>query len=143
MILDANLLLYATDRASAQHEVAAAWLTGVLNGDVAVGLPWQTIGAFLRISTHPRVSRQPLSADLAWAIVESWLDAPPTWIPSVTEATAQIYGELNRRIGITGNLVPDGQLAALALQHGVELMSADGDFARFPGLRWRNPLKDG
>lgn len=140
MIVDANLLLYAVDESSPFHDRAAEWLEVTLNGDVAVGLPWQTIGAFLRISTHPRVSERPLDAAAAWGLVESWLAAPPTWIPAAGEATARVYGELNRQVRITGNLVTDGQLAALAIEHGVELASGDGDFARFPGLRWRNPL---
>lgn len=105
-----------------------------------MGLPWQTIGAFLRISTHPRVAAHPLTAESAWEFVQSWLGLPSVWIPAAGRATARIYDDLNRRVGITGNLVPDGMLASQAIEHGVELVSADGDFARFPGLRWRNPL---
>ncbi|MFT3851509.1 MAG: hypothetical protein QM733_02005 [Ilumatobacteraceae bacterium] len=82
----------------------------------------------------------PLTAAQAWDYVEAWLAAPPVWVPAADEATARVYGALNQQVPITGNLVTDGQLAALAIQRGVELMSADGDFARFPGLRWRNPL---
>lgn len=140
MLLDANLLLYAVDSSSRFYTPAAAWLEETLNGDVAVGLPWQTIGAFVRIVTHPRIAAHPLGALEAWNHVERWLAASPVWVPPATAATARIFGELTARIGVTGNLVPDAQLAALALEHGVELLSADGDFARFPGLRWRNPL---
>ena len=72
--------------------------------------------------------------------MRAWLEAAPTWIPPATEATARVYGDLASRLSITGNLVPDAMLAALAIEHGLELWSADTDFARFPGLRWRNPL---
>lgn len=65
MLVDANLLLYAVDRTSDHHEVAPAWLTSVLNGTTRVGIPWQTIGAFLRIVTHPRVTTQPLTGAAA------------------------------------------------------------------------------
>jgi toxin-antitoxin system PIN domain toxin len=140
MILDANVLLYAVDSSSRFHAAASGWLVRVLNGDVAVGLPWQTIGAFVRVSTHPRVSDRPLSGAEAWSYVDAWLAAPPSWIPPATEATARVYSELNRQVPITGNLVTDAQLAALAIENGVELISNDGDFSRFPGLRWTNPL---
>ena len=140
MLLDANLLLYAVDSSSRFHPAASEWLERVLNGSVAVGIPWQTIGAFVRISTHPRVSERPLSGAEALSHVDAWLAAPPSWIPPATEATARVYSELNRQVPITGNLVTDAQLAALAIENGVELISNDGDFARFPGLRWTNPL---
>jgi len=142
MLLDANVLLYAVDSRSPFHQAAADWLEDAMNGDTRVALPWQTIGAFVRISTHPRVSDRPLTSERAWAYVEAWLGAGPTWIPSATEMTARRYGELSKLVPITGNLVTDAMLAALALEHGLELISADGDFARFPGLRWRNPLAD-
>lgn len=140
MILDANLLLYATDLRSPHHAIVGPWLTQVLNGDRRVGLPWQTIGAFLRIVTHPRIIATPLEAAAAQGLVEAWLSAPATWVPSATEQTARIYGQLARAHQVTGNLVPDAQLAALALEHGVAVASADSDFARFPEVTWFNPL---
>ncbi len=142
MILDANLLLYAVDRKSPHHDAAAGWLTHTLNGVERVGLPWQTIGAFLRISTHPRVSTRPLTAAQAQEFVDAWLDVAAVWIPPATESTALAYAELTRRHHVTGNLVPDAQLAALALEYGVPVASADSDFARFPEVRWLNPLAE-
>lgn len=143
MIVDANLLLYAVDENCAQNAAAAAWLQQTLDGDRRVGLPWQTIGAFLRIVTHPRVTANPLTAGDAWRYVEDWLAVPVVWIPPATETTARVYARLGAQVEITGNLVPDAQLAALALEHGVEIASADTDFMRFPGLRWTNPLGRG
>ena len=140
MLLDANLLLYAIDGRSAHNEAAAAWLETILNGDRRVGIPWQTLGAFLRISTHPRVTLNPLTSDEAMRYVRSWVEAEPVWIPPATERTALVLGGLMARYHITGNLVPDAQLAAIAIEHGLELLSADMDFARFKELRWRNPL---
>jgi toxin-antitoxin system PIN domain toxin len=140
MIVDANLLLYAVDENSAHNAAAAAWLQETLNGDGRVGLPWQTIGAFLRIVTHPRVSDNPLSGTDAWRYVADWLALPVVWIPPASEMTARVYAKLCAQVEVTGNLVPDAQLAALALEHGVEIASADTDFVRFPGLRWTNPL---
>jgi len=140
MIVDANLLLYAVDEDSVHNAEAAAWWEETLNGDSRVGLPWQTIGAFLRIVTHPRVTTSPLSGAEAWRYIADWLAVPVVWIPPATETTARVYARLCGRVEITANLVPDAQLAALALEHGVEIASADTDFMRFPDLRWTNPL---
>ena len=134
MLLDANLLLYAVDRSSAHHRPAATWLTAALNGERRVGLPWQTIGAFLRISTHPRVSAHPLNGAAAWGHVADWLATDPVWIPPATERTAAVYERLLDGTQITGNLVPDAQLAALAIEHGATLGAFDRDFERFAGL---------
>jgi uncharacterized protein len=140
MLLDANLLLYATDSSSTHHDAAASWLTETLNGDRRVGMPWQTIGAFLRIATHPRVMTNPLDGPQAWAFVEDWLAVDTVWIPPVSRHTAAVLRRLVHSAGVTGNLVPDAQLAALAIEHGLTIYSADPDFARFPEVRWVNPL---
>jgi toxin-antitoxin system PIN domain toxin len=141
VLLDANLLLYAVDTDAPEHAPAAEWLTRVLRGDRRVGLPWSTIGAFLRISTHPRIYDRPLSSDEATRFVSEWLDAEPTWIPPTTRATFAQYAALTAEVAVTGNLVPDALLAALALEHGLTVLSADTDFARFPGVRAENPLR--
>lgn len=141
MLLDANLLISAVNLDDPQHDAASAWLADTLNGDRRVGLPWQTIGAFVRIVTHPRINRSPLTPAAAWSIVQHWLDSPLVWVPPATERTAAVYRRLNDRTPLTGNLVTDGQLAALAIEHGVTLMSTDTDFARFDEVVWRNPLR--
>lgn len=140
MLVDANLLLYAVDRSTAQHAAAREWLAGVLNGRRRVGLPWQSIGAFLRIITHPRVTARPLTGAEAWRFVQDWLDADPCWIPPAGERTAAVYAELAAARPVTANLVPDAMLAALAIEHGLTVMTADTDFGRFPEVRWVNPL---
>lgn len=140
MILDANVLLYAVDDESVHHDAAARWLTDALNGNQRIGFPWQTLGAFLGIATHPRVSSRPLSAAAAQDHVDAWMAMPVSWVPPTSQRTAHLYGLLARRHHVTGNLVPDAQLAALALEHGVAVVSADSDFARFPEIRWVNPL---
>lgn len=141
MLLDANLLLYAVNRSSAQHEAAAAWLTEQLNGARRVGLPWQSLSAFLRIATHPRAFASPLPPATAWQRVADWLAAPTAWQPEPGPRHADILGELIARHDVRGNLVPDAQLAALAIEHGLEVCSTDTDFARFPEIRWTDPLR--
>jgi toxin-antitoxin system PIN domain toxin len=140
MLIDADLLLYAVDSSAPQHAAAKAWLTEQLNGARRVGLPWQSLGAFVRISTHPRAYERPLSPKAAWERVSDWLAAPAAWIPHPGPGHAQLLGELIATYDVRGNLVPDTMLAALAIEHGLTLWSADTDFARFRELRWENPL---
>jgi hypothetical protein len=140
MLVDANILLFATDEASPFHEPAADWLTERLNGSRRVGLPWQSLGAFLRISTHPRIGPRPLSPDEAWNQVEAWLGADAAWIPAPTERHAEVLRSLVLSYHLRGNAVADAQLAALAVEHGLSVCSADTDFARFREIEWENPV---
>lgn len=141
MLLDANLLLYAIDERAARHEVARAWLTEQLNGARRIGIPWQSLAAFLRIATHPRAFERPLAPAVAWAQATDWLAAPAAWIPAPGPSHAELLGGLIERYQVASNLVPDAQLAALALEHGLTVCSADTDFARFKEVRWANPLE--
>lgn len=140
MLVDANILLYAVDRSSPFNERASQWLVDALNGTRRIGLPWQSLGAFLRIATHPRVTADPLTPVQAWGFVQAWLDAEPTWIPPTTERTAAILGELVREVPASGNLIPDAQLAAIAIEHGLAIVTTDTDFARFPTVRTHDPI---
>lgn len=140
MIVDANILLYATDRTSRFHGIARDWLERALNGPGWVGLPWQSLVGFLRIATHPRAVAQPLSAADAWRHIESWLAADVAWVPVPTERHGEVLGRLITANDIRGNLVTDAHLAALAIEHGLGVCSADSDFARFPEVRWVNPV---
>ncbi len=140
ILVDANVLVYAHSRSFVQHEPARVWLDARLNGSAPVGLPWPSVLAFVRVICNPRVLDRPRSPSEAWSQVEAWLDCPPAWIPLPTERHREALGALLRVAVPRGNLVPDAHLAALAIEHGLTLCSTDGDFARFPGLRWENPL---
>jgi toxin-antitoxin system PIN domain toxin len=140
ILVDVNVLIYARNTADPHHVRAVAWLDDRLNGTARVGLPWMTLLGFLRISTHLGAFRYPLTMSEAWAQVRDWLSADPAWIPQPTERHTEILEQLLGQPGVLGNLVPDAQLAALAIEHGLTLCSTDGDFARFPGLRWENPI---
>jgi toxin-antitoxin system PIN domain toxin len=141
ILVDANLLIYARSATSADHAAARAWLDSRLNGSAPVGLPWPSLLAFVRITTNPRIYPQPLTMDAAWEQVEAWLDCEPSWIPAPTERHRALLGPLLARATGRADLVTDAHLAALAIEHGLTLCSTDGDFARFPGLRWQNPLR--
>ncbi len=142
MLVDANLLLFAVDSTAPSHDRAMAWLEERLNGDRRVGLPWESLTAFLRIATNPRASDHPLKPANAWRFVEDWLAAPTTWIPLPTDNHADVFGGLVRKYHLAGNLIPDAHIAALAIEHGLEVCSADTDFARFTEIGWRNPLAE-
>ena len=129
-----------SNRASPEHDVAAGWLEDQLNGDERVGLPWESLTSFHRLTTHPRVMPRPLTGNDAWDMIGAWLGSPVAWIPQPTERHAEVLGGLVQRYRVTGNAVPDAHLAAIAIQHGLEICSADTDFARFSEIRWRNPL---
>ena len=140
MLVDANILNYAADRQSPDHRRAAAWLTDQINGDGRIALPWSSLTAFLRITTHPRASSRPLAPAEAWSFIEDWLAAEAVWIPAPTDRHADVLGSLIAKYRPSGNLVPDTDLAALAIEHGLAICSADTDFARFSEVRWHNPL---
>jgi len=140
MLIDANILLYAVDERSTHHRRAKAWLTEQLNGPRRVGLPWQSLAAFLRIATHPRAFEHPLDPPTAWQLVTNWVEAPAAWVPEPGPDYARLLGALVVGHEVRGNLVPDAVLAAIALEHGIPVCSADTDFARFTEIQWINPL---
>lgn len=141
MLLDANVLLYSVDEESHFHEPARHWITGALNGPQRVAIPWTSLWAFVRIVTNPRALANPLTPPQAWEHVEDWRNAPATWIPSPGPGHAAILKDLITRYDLRGNLVSDAVIAALCLEHGVAVVSADSDFARFPEVTWINPLR--
>lgn len=140
ILVDANLLVYAHVRSFAQHARAGTWLDQKLSDNAPVGLPWESLVAFLRIVTNPRIFERPESIELARQQVAAWLDCEVVWIPQPTERHASVLEILLDATSARANLVHDAHLAALAIEHGLLLCSTDGDFARFPGLRWENPL---
>lgn len=140
MLVDANILLYATDSASRFHDDARAWIEDALNGSRRVAIPWVSITAFLRIATNPRAMREPLSPLDAWAIAEAWLDAEPVWTPDPGPGYRATFARLVTDLDLRANLIADAALAALCIEHGLAIVSADTDFARFSEIEWINPL---
>jgi uncharacterized protein len=140
ILIDANILIYAHVNSFAQHSRAREWLDQQLNATAPVGLPWASVLAFLRLVTNPRVFERPEPMRDAWQQVRTWLSSETAWVPQPTERHAELLGEFLAEPGVHGNLVPDAHLAALAVEHGLTLCSTDGDFARFEGLRWVNPI---
>jgi uncharacterized protein len=142
ILLDANLLIYAHASESPHHEGARGWLEEVFNGPAKVGLPWPTLLGFARLMGNSHVVQSPLPLRQAWAQVESWLTLPSTWIPLPTDRHREILAGLLEGES-RPDLANDAHLAALAIEHGLAVASTDGDFARFRGVRWENPLRPG
>ena len=141
ILVDANILLFAEDQQSPQHEAACSWWDAQLSGASPVCLSWTVLIAFIRIATNPGVFNRPLSLDQALTRVQSWMDQPCTRIVHSTERHWAVFRKLLVEGQAVANLVTDAHLAALAIEHGCELNSTDSDFSRFPGLKWKNPLK--
>jgi toxin-antitoxin system PIN domain toxin len=140
ILTDANLLLYTYNRDAAEHNTARQWLEEQLSAPDLFCFSWQTITAFLRISTNARAFAQPLTIVEATEIVTDWLERPQSVILTPGERHWEIFRELLSTGQATGPLVMDAHLAALSIEHGCILATTDRDFARFPGLQTINPL---
>lgn len=138
---DVNLLIYALDESSPRHDQAHPWVQELFSGSGTVALSWTVMLGFVRLTTRPQVMQAPLTADEALDIVDGWLACPNVVVVHPTDRHAAVLRELLGPLGTAGNLTTDAHLAALAIEHGAELCSCDADFSRFPGLRWRDPLR--
>lgn len=140
ILVDANILIYAVNEDAALHQKAKSWLESVLGGPETLGLSWTVVLAFLRLTTRPGVFQKPLLPQTALELVERWLMEPAVVTVEPTAQHLRVLRDLLLPLGTAGNLTSDAHLAALAIEYGASLCSSDSDFARFPRLRWRNPL---
>jgi toxin-antitoxin system PIN domain toxin len=139
VVVEANVLLYAVDTASTHHERSLTWLERSLAGAEAVGFAWVALLAFIRVGTNPSILPNAMSVDEATGQVQGWLDAAAAVVVEPTTRHADLLRGLLAETGAAGNLTTDAHLAALAIEHGADLVSFDRDFARFPGVRHRQP----
>lgn len=140
IIVDVNLLVYAVNTLSMKHRAARKWWESVLSRGETIGLPLQVVLGFIRLTTRPGIGMNPVPIGEAFNIVEDWLKSPTVSLIEPGERHLLILRTLLMEARIAGNLTSDAHLAALAIEHHAELYSADRDFARFRGLRWRDPL---
>jgi toxin-antitoxin system PIN domain toxin len=140
ILVDANLLVYAANQSAPEHDAARSWLDERLGGTARVGLPWPSLLAFVRLVSNPAILRHPVTPGDAWRQVRDWLSCEVAWLPLPGDRHRELLGELLALPFVTSRLVPDAHLAALAIEHGLTLCTTDGDFARFPRLKWENPL---
>lgn len=140
IVLDVNLLIYAYDTTCKDHGKALKWLEEVFSGDEIIGLPWQTISASLRILTYAGTYGERFTMDRAIAIVEEWRALPQVRTLPQGNCYWKIFREMLLQGDVRGKLTTDAALAATTIEYGGVLYTNDRDFARFPGLRWVNPL---
>lgn len=141
MILpDVNVLLYAFRRDSVRHSEYHKWLEAIVNSDAAFGISPQALASLVRISTHPAVYLNPSTLDEAVAFCDAILEAPNCSVVQPRERHWAVFTDLCRQARAKGNLVQDAWFAALAIESGCEWVTTDHDYARFPGMRWREPF---
>ena len=140
IVPDTNMLIYAFNVRADKHEPARHWWEGVINGTERVGIPWVVSTAFVRLLTSRRMLARPVATAQAIDWVSGWFEFPHIVPVNPGPQHMAHLGRLLEAVGVGGNLVTDAHLAAIAIEYQAELHSNDSDFARFPGLRWRNPL---
>ncbi len=140
IIPDVNILVHAYNSDSPRHPAARHWLERTLSQPRPVGLPWVSMLGFLRIMTSRAILKNPMYPADATRRVRSWLSVPSVQVLHPGEHHAETLFGLLERLGAAGNLTTDAHLAALAIEYQAEVATTDADFARFPGLRWFNPL---
>lgn len=141
IVVDVNLLLYATVDSFPQHDQARAWWEGCINGGMPIGLPAPSLFGFVRLATNRRVLEIPMTAPEAVGYVREWLEQPNVSFLGPGPRHVEIALGLLERLGTAGNLTTDAQLAATAIEHDADMFSNDADFARFSDVRWSNPLR--
>lgn len=141
ILVDVNLLVDATMTTAARHGAARPWLQEHLSGTARVGLPWAVLTGFVRVVGQPRAWERPLPVGDAIDVVRSWLARPCTWVPEPGPRHVDLFAAL-LSAQPSVRLVSDAHLAAIAVEHGLQLCSQDRDFARWQdqGLRSRDPL---
>ncbi len=140
IVPDANLLIYAYDEMAVQHRGARIWLGKILSEQELVGVPWQTVSAFIRITTNYRLTGDRFSTERAIGIVQQWMNRRHVRLLSPSERHWSIFQRMLIDGEVRGPDATDAQLAALTIEYGGVLHTTNRDFARFPGLRWINPL---
>ena len=140
IVVDANLLIYSYDLDSAHHKKSLSWLEELLSGAEAVGLPWQSVSAFLRVITNRRLSGMRVTLEQAVQVVDEWLQQPNVQVLVPADQHWSVLRQMILEGRASGPLVSDAEIAAITIEQGAVLHTTDRDFARFPGLRWKNPL---
>jgi toxin-antitoxin system PIN domain toxin len=140
ILFDVNVLVYAFRRDTQRHAEYNEWLNDRVRAREPFGVTDIVLSGMLRIVTHPRVFNPPDRVETVFAFLDALRTQPNCVVISPGARHWEIFHELCERADAKGNIVPDAYLAAIAIEHGCELITTDRDFARFPGLRWRHPL---
>jgi toxin-antitoxin system PIN domain toxin len=140
ILADVNVLLYAFRDDSPNHAEYRSWLMQLVNGNEPFGVSPLALSGVVRIATNRRIYPAPEPLERALGFCDQIMNSPGAVVMREGRWHWEIFTELCRKVEAKGNLIPDAYFAALAIEHGCEWISADRDYARFPGLRWRHPL---
>lgn len=142
MILpDLNLLLYAYNPHMPQHPPARNWWERTMNGDELIGIPLELAFGFVRVATNPRLGPAKVALADARRVVDGWLALPQARVLTPGALHFARVMDLMAAAMAAGSVLSDAILAAYAIEHRATLFTNDGDFARFPGLDWKNPFR--
>lgn len=140
IVPDINLLLYAMHKESDHHDAAWMWWESALRGSEHIGFGWSVLTGYVRVATNHRSMSLPITVEQAFSHTRAWLAAPRTRLLSPGVEHLHVMERLLAPLGRGGNLVTDAHIAALAIEHGGTVYSADTDFGRFDRVQWVNPL---
>jgi len=140
ILADVNVLVNAFHEGAPEHSAYRAWLASAVASDRPFAISEVILSGFVRVATHPRIFNPPASAAAAFAFVSALRTQPNAVVIAPSARHWEIFERLSTAVGAKGSLIADAYLAALAIDAGCEWITADRDFARFPGLRWRHPL---
>lgn len=141
ILVDLTLLFAAVNTKAPMHKAARGWWEEQLNSDQPIGLAWLVILGFIRLATHPKLMPEPMHLADAIAMVDAWMARPNVQVVQVSGQHWNILQNMLHAVGHGAALTMDAHLACLAIEHDADIATADEDFSRFPGLKWRNPLK--
>ena len=137
---DVNVLIYAHREDADEHEAYAAWFENLVNDDAPFAVSEIVLSSFLRIVSNPKIFTPATPMQVALEFCERLVAWPLSISILPGERHWPLFTQLCKDSQIKGAMVSDAYLAALAIEHGCELVTTDSDFARFAGLRWRHPL---
>lgn len=140
MLLDTNVLIYAHRRDARRHEEYREWLEALIDGPQPYAVSDHALMGMIRIVTNPRIYRQPAMLEEALAFADQYRNQPHAMVVAPGTRFWPIFRSLCDAVGARGRLISDAYLAALAIEHGCELVTTDADFDKFPGLRTSRPL---
>jgi toxin-antitoxin system PIN domain toxin len=139
-LVDVNVLVYASRGELEHHKACLAFVEDMVNGDETYAVTDFVMTGFVRVVTNPRIFRTPTPLDRALTFAEQVRNQPHAVVVNPGGRHWDVFSRLCRQVGGKGGVISDAYLAAVAIEHGCELVTVDRDFARFPSLRHRSPL---
>jgi toxin-antitoxin system PIN domain toxin len=136
---DVNVLIYAFRSDTTQHALCKQWLDGIIAADAHFGISPLTLSAVARITTNPRIFRQPSSLEDVFSYSDNLLNQPLCEIMTPGERHWSIFKDICVSTGTRAARIADAWFAALAIEHGCTWITFDRDYARFPKLKWQSP----